>query len=47
MATAPVLRPAPIARPTSLNKSLARARAKIREDLFRFRTCCADPRASK
>jgi hypothetical protein len=32
---------------TSLIKALEAARAKIREDLFRFRTCCADPRASK
>lgn len=30
-----------------LGSALAQARAKIREDLFRFRTCCADPRASK
>jgi hypothetical protein len=32
---------------TSLRQDLARVREKIREDLFRFRTCCADPRASK
>lgn len=31
----------------SLAKNLEQARTKIREDLFRFRTCCADPRASK
>lgn len=31
----------------SLAMDLAMARAKVREDLLRFRTCCADPRASK
>lgn len=31
----------------SLAQVLAMSRSKIREDLFRFRTCCADPRASK
>lgn len=31
----------------SLMKRLENAKKKIREDLFRFRTCCADPRASK
>ena len=36
---------APDIRP--LRSALEGARAKIREDLFRFRTCCADPRASK
>jgi len=30
-----------------LRKLLARTQSKIREDLFRFRTCCADPRASR
>lgn len=43
--------PSHVAVPTykivSLTKNLEQARAKIREDLFRFRTCCADPRASK
>ena len=24
-----------------------KVKTKIKEDLFRFRTCCADPRASK
>jgi len=33
--------------PQALKVSLQNAEAKIREDLFRFRTCCADPRASK
>lgn len=35
------------AHPTSLTIRLEAAQTKIREDLFRFRTCCADPRASK
>jgi hypothetical protein len=30
-----------------LKTVLAEARIKIHEDLLRFRTCCADPRASK
>jgi hypothetical protein len=33
--------------PRPLKASLQGAEAKIREELFRFRTCCADPRASK
>jgi len=32
---------------SSLKGSLSNARNKIREDVLRFRTCCADPRASK
>jgi hypothetical protein len=41
--------PAPVLTPklAPLAKGLAQAQAKIKEDLFRFRTCCADPRASK
>lgn len=31
----------------SLVKVLRDANRKIDADLFRFRTCCADPRASK
>lgn len=31
----------------SLSSRLTQAKLKIREDLMRFRTCCADPRASK
>lgn len=30
-----------------LANRLANAQKKIREELIRFRTCCADPRASK
>jgi hypothetical protein len=30
-----------------LSNELAAVELKIREDLLRFRTCCADPRASK
>jgi hypothetical protein len=37
----------PAAKVQPLRKVLSRTQAKIREDLFRFRTCCADPRASK
>ncbi len=33
--------------PSRLAHNVRNAEAKIREDLFRFRTCCADPRASK
>jgi hypothetical protein len=32
---------------STLRESLSNARNKIREDVLRFRTCCADPRASK
>jgi len=31
----------------SLTEAIGEVRSKIQEDLFRFRTCCADPRASK
>ena len=31
----------------SLHEDLSLVEEKIREDLLRFRTCCADPRASK
>lgn len=31
----------------SLHVALAEVKSKIGEDLMRFRTCCADPRASK
>lgn len=30
-----------------LTEELSQARRKIQEDVLRFRTCCADPRASK
>lgn len=33
--------------PTSLAAALAEAEAKREVDVVRFRTCCADPRASK
>jgi hypothetical protein len=33
--------------PTSLVSALDEVEAKRRTDLIRFRTCCADPRASK
>ncbi|QUQ68825.1 hypothetical protein JJ691_65720 [Kutzneria sp. CA-103260] len=36
-----------IVRPTSLADTLAEIKAKREADLIRFRTCCADPRASK
>jgi len=32
---------------TSLKEARQETREKIKSDLFRFRTCCADPRASK
>lgn len=38
--TAPVV-------PTSLAAALAEVEAKRAADVVRFRTCCADPRASK
>lgn len=48
MPTRPSVTHAPAVRKLApLAKVLASVRAKIREDLFRFRTCCADPRASK
>ncbi|MDY6904056.1 MAG: hypothetical protein SWH61_05155 [Thermodesulfobacteriota bacterium] len=31
----------------SFDEKIKQAELKIKEDLFRFRTCCADPRASK
>jgi hypothetical protein len=31
----------------ALERHLDEARRKIAEDVLRFRTCCADPRASK
>jgi len=31
----------------SLKEARQEVREKIKSDLFRFRTCCADPRASK
>ncbi|GAA4140941.1 hypothetical protein [Actinomadura keratinilytica] len=34
-------------RPTSLSAALRETTAKREADLIRFRTCCADPRASK
>ena len=37
----------PTRKVTSLRESLSQARTKIHEDISRFRTCCADPRASK
>lgn len=40
-----VVRPASRVKP--LGVRLDAVQAKIREDLIRFRTCCADPRASK
>lgn len=33
--------------PATLAEVLKEASEKIRADQFRFRTCCADPRASK
>jgi hypothetical protein len=33
--------------PGALERHLDEARRKIAEDVLRFRTCCADPRASK
>lgn len=37
-----------LARPIPpLASELAQVEAKLREDLIRFRTCCADVRASK
>ncbi|MGH3550811.1 MAG: hypothetical protein ACRDQU_22350 [Pseudonocardiaceae bacterium] len=47
---APAAVPAPAsapAVPTSLVAALAEAETKRAADVFRFRTCCADPRASK
>ena len=41
--SAPEIAPKPI----SLKSALAAAREKISVDVLRFRTCCADPRASK
>jgi hypothetical protein len=43
----PVDKTAPVVRIRSLKTALSEARIKIHEDLLRFRTCCADPRASK
>jgi hypothetical protein len=34
-------------RPTGLLAALSEVAAKREADLVRFRTCCADPRASK
>ncbi|MEW2353730.1 hypothetical protein [Spirillospora sp. NPDC029432] len=34
-------------RPTTLLSALSEVAAKRDADLIRFRTCCADPRASK
>ena len=31
----------------SFDEKIKQAELKIKEDVFRFRTCCADPRASK
>jgi hypothetical protein len=39
-----VVTPAPL---KSVSETMTELRAKIAEDLIRFRTCCADPRASK
>jgi len=36
----------PATKVRSLSDTLKKAQGKIREDLFRFRTCCSDPRAS-
>lgn len=46
-AEVPVVKPSPVQQLQPLSFLLREARKKIREDLFRFRTCCADPRASK
>ncbi len=35
------------ARPTTLATALVEVEAKRSVDVIRFRTCCADPRASK
>ena len=32
---------------SSVHQVRTAIREKLKEDLFRFRTCCADPRASK
>lgn len=32
---------------SSISKIRKEIKEKVKEDLFRFRTCCADPRASK
>jgi hypothetical protein len=46
--SSPVVIPTPqIRKVRSLQSALAQVRVKLREDLLRFRTCCADPRASK
>jgi hypothetical protein len=36
----------PATKVRSLSSVLKKTQGKIREDLFRFRTCCSDPRAS-
>jgi hypothetical protein len=36
-----------VERPTGLLDALAEVAEKQRADVIRFRTCCADPRASK
>lgn len=38
---------APMSKLRPLNVVLKETQEKIQEDLIRFRTCCADPRASK
>jgi len=43
----PVDKTVPVWQVKPLKTALAEARIKVREDLLRFRTCCADPRASK
>lgn len=43
----PVGQPLPGQPIRQLKTVLAEARIKVHEDLMRFRTCCADPRASK
>lgn len=39
--------PIVIAQPTGLRAAREEMAAKRKTDLIRFRTCCADPRASK
>lgn len=49
-AAQPEALPAPVSGgscPVALAEALEEVEIKYREDAFRFRTCCADPRASK
>jgi hypothetical protein len=50
MSAAAAVRSQPFVTPATKVRALSevfkRTQGKIREDLFRFRTCCSDPRAS-